>query len=1001
MSSENGDTRPAKEEDDFKYNPELNYPMVKLDDLPEPPKNWRVCGRTAEEASKARKATSEEAKKWVRYHSWGIDMGVKGGLTNLRCFKVLWKLFYYQQDKHRPQDFDQIKDFKMRDAGPRLLQCSVDVPGLLPISRYYPHPPPATRLPAEGFHRPLDALVARPDSHIEQMLYPAFGAPKEVDNFPEEIETTTTRTIDNGAGNRNQHKMRLPKVMARSVMEVIERVVMQFAYEDLARDCSTIAQDGQVRLTATTEQDLGKANIGSFPATSHVKLAVDPDDNDRLVFSADGDKYPYRGRGPVHRNNSSGIDSIIVVGKLLDAGSTVLDRKDPEWRERYTNVEKAFVEATDVNWDLYSRNDSRDRFWAVMAAETGNVRVGEHAPLLDMWNVSTEHFNQFLFTYDEQTTFCPPCTGKTTNAAYQSATVAPPTCSEDKEGVSMHQLISRSFASEYISRCGKCQDKVVRCRRMLHGLPMRLTVTLDGSVLVKKHTRDISFDYITNEGQRGTAAYRWLGGIYCKNDHYRVYWNDTKRGEVDTGQIQMYDSDMLSGVIVGGIAQTHRDDKVPETWWKNKPVPLLIYERIMNPDDEVINVAMHTLGDMVKVRNQQRLLLQGHISWTPSEPPRARAAFPWRRLIDRKEDHFHLALGAYDPGSQGQIPTQPCVADRNVNTPGPSSAGPSQMDAGHLMSSAPEPESQLGIGRISPSLFAAPTASMFAEISPLLALEKTPSLSGLESLVQDTPMLYEQLNGPHQEQYNAHNSVQNNLQYGTKSSSQLQALYSMEETTQLSRQQHGQFNEHYNHTNTNTQHQRPYKIQQNMQLNEHRQMLDNGHYGVQPNTHTYKVEPHSTLSNISFNLQDIMHDGIFQDWATGEIDDFGNPTLTLPEINNSVSVPLKPNSTPTSGENNFYYSHQNSSNADSIPQYIDPRVLTVAPQNSSSLQQQVQPRPIDGRRPVSYVAPAASGRWHSHEKIASPCMSASQIPRGLKRKRVENADARRHPPNLR
>ncbi|KAE8141209.1 hypothetical protein BDV38DRAFT_268500 [Aspergillus pseudotamarii] len=1005
MSSENSDTRTVKEEDDFKYNPELNYPMVKLADLPEPPKNWRVCGRTAEEASKARKATSEEAKKW-------------GDLTNLRCFKVLWKLFYYQQDKHRPQDFDQIKDFKTRDAGPRLLQCSVDVPDLLPISRYYPHPPPATRLPAEGFHRPLDALASRPDSHIEQMLYPVFGVPKEVNNFPEEIETAIAQTTGNGTCNRNQLKIRLPKVMARSVMETIERAVMQFAYEDLTRDCSAVAQDGQVHLTATAEEDLRQANIGSFPATSHVKLALDPDNSDRLVFSADGDKYPYRGRGPVYRNNSSGIDSIIVVGKLLDAGSTVLDRKGPEWRGRFTNVEKAFIEATDVNWDLCSRGDSRDRFWAVMAAETENVGVGVQSPLLDMWNVSTEHFDQFLFTYDEQTTFCSPCTNRITNAAYQSATVAPPTCPEDMKGVSMQQLVSRSFASEYISRCGKCQDKVVKCRRMLHGLPMRLTVTLDGSVPVKKHTGDISFDYITNDGQRGTAAYRWLGGIYCKDEHYRVYWNDTKRGEVDTGQIQMYDSTMLSGIIVGGIAQTHRDDKVPETWWKNKPVPLLVYERIMNPGDEVMNVALHTLGDMVKVRNQQKLLLQGHISWTPSEPPRARAGFPWRRLIDRKEDRFHLASGAYDPKSQGQISTKPSGVDRHANIPGPSSAGPSKTDAGYLTSSATTPETQLEIGRISPSLFNAPTASMFAEISPLLALAKTPSLSGLESIIEDTALINEQLNGPQQGQYSAPNNVQNNTPYVTQSSSQLQAGYNIQRTTQPSGKQHGQSHGQYNNTRTNTQHQRPYNThyitqatarqpnrynaRQHAQSNGQHRTQYNTQYGVQPSTHPH--EPHGTLDT-SFDLQDIMNDGIFQDWTTGGIDDF---SLSIPELSNSVFASPKPNHAnstniaPAPVENNFKYSHQDRNNGNSMPQYIDPSVLNTVPQNSSSLPEQVQPRPMDSRRPASHVAPAADARWHSHgDLLAGSYMSANQTPQGSKRKRVDGAEARRCPPNLR
>ncbi|KAB8234288.1 uncharacterized protein BDW43DRAFT_310316 [Aspergillus alliaceus] len=977
MSSDSSDTKPTtKDDDDFKYNPELNYPMVKLADLPEPPSNWRVCGRTATEASKARKATSEEAKRWVRFHSWGIDMGVKGDLTNLRCFKVLWKLFYYQQDKHRPQNFEQIKDFQMRDAGPRLLQCSLDDPDLLPISRFYPHPPPTTKIPSEGFHRPLDALQSRPDSHIEQMLYPVYGEPKEVNNALEEIEVSPAQSTNNSMGNSNKRNLHLPKVMARTVIEAVERAVMQFAYEDLARHRSAATQDGRVHLTATTEEDLQQANIGSFPATSHVKLATDPDNPCGLIFSADGDKYPYRGRGPVYCNNSSAIDSIIVVGKLLDAGSTVIDRKDPEWCERFTNVEKAFIEATDVNWDLCSRGNSRDRFWSMMAAATESAGADAQSSLLDMWRVSTDHFGQFLFTYHEQIAFCPPCTENATDAAHHScAIVMPPTCPEDTKGVSMQQLISRSFASEYITRCGECQDKAVVCRRKLHDLPIRLAVTLDGTVPVKKHTRDVSFDYITKEGKRGTAAYRWLGGIYSKDNHYRVYWSDNERGEADTGEIKIYDSAMLSGVIVGGIAQAHRDDKVPESWWKNKPVPLLFYERIMNPDDEVINVALHALGDMVNIKSQQRLLLQGHISWTPSEAPKARMGFPWRRAINCKEDRYLLATGAYDPETRGQTLNGSLGVGHYANTLDPSLTSPYKMNVRYLTSPLPDPEPQMiGIPATS-SLYGAPTLSIFHEVPPLLALADSTALRNTEISTQDPA----QLNGRHQER--------NTSQYDAQSSSQ----HSIQPHSE-------QYNAQHHHDNlSNVPYQGPYNTQYDAQAGsqgrerynmQHSHTPYNGYYNIQPSTHNER----STQLTSLLNMQNDIHKDPFLDvgsTADGiELLDhvFGPPELTPGMFVTPAPNPAHSTSTaPTPVETHFNYPHQNNVNEGIMPQYIDPAISSSAPQ----LRAQAPLLPMDGRRTQPHLAPQLDPRRPDQGSGYNVPVPKNPMSRGVKRKAVD------------
>ncbi|KAB8069389.1 hypothetical protein BDV29DRAFT_198710 [Aspergillus leporis] len=949
------------------YDPDLNQPKFNLADLPAPPEHFHVCGRTFREAVKARKANSTEARDLVRFHGWGIDMQVPGDYTTISCFQVLWKLFYYQADKHRPQTFDEIRDFT-RDAGPRLLKCSVDDPDLLPISRYYPLAPSEHKIPEPGFRRPCDALASRPDSYIEQMLYPASGGPKEVNNAPPEKEAPHPQTTLPSTVNWNQHRVRLPQAMARSIIEAVEQTILHFAYKDLARHPSAVGQDGQVHLSASTEEDLQKANVGSFPATAYVNLTADGGYSNGLVFSPKGDKYPYRGRGPIYRNNSSGIDSMIVVGKLLDAGSTILDRIDPNWRERFTNVEKAFVEATEVNWDLCSKGDSRDRFWAVMAAETENVGVGVQSPLLDMWRTSTDNFGQFLFAYQEKTFFCECANADPTNAFYTSTIVQPPRRPEDqKNGVSMQQLVARSFAAEYISPCGLCRTtKGVTCWKKFHSVPMRLAITLDGTVPVKNHTRDVSFDYITDQGQRGTASYRWLGGIYCKDNHYRVYWADNKRGEVDSGEIRMYDSAMVSGVIIGGIPQAHRDDKVPQAWWKNKPVPLIFYERIMNPDDEVINVALHSLSDMAKVRDQHKLLLQGYVSWSPSEPQENRVNFPWRRLIDRKEDRFHTVTGAYHPEGQNQ------AMNRGSGTV-PFSTNPVSVNLDLSTSPQAEPEAQTVAEEIDRGLFATPTPSFLAGLFPGVDGDAVlPPPIGLQLTQPNVPP-----NGQHLDQ------APHNGQYDTQHHLQPDGQYHGQYNTQTYGQQRDQFST--NNSQSNAQQQEQYNTQRNGQSNGQGVMpnySNNTNHGQAPSANKFNRSRQnngnrgsrvsrrrvSIANNVNYHHQN------------------GNGSLM-------TSRASSPNHAQAPIANNFNHTFQCNVDNGYLPRYVDPSDLSLVPSDISSSQQ--DPMPLNGWSSQSQPVPQPNRTWQTQgilPAVASSSEQRCQNSRPLKRRRAGRAE---------
>lgn len=57
-----------------------------------------------------------------------------------------------------------------RDAGPRLLSCSIDDASFLPISRHFPHPPEFNSHTQPGYIRPFWAVGRYPDSYVERML---------------------------------------------------------------------------------------------------------------------------------------------------------------------------------------------------------------------------------------------------------------------------------------------------------------------------------------------------------------------------------------------------------------------------------------------------------------------------------------------------------------------------------------------------------------------------------------------------------------------------------------------------------------------------------------------------------------------------------------------------------------------------------------------------------------------------------------------------------------
>ncbi|PWY88328.1 hypothetical protein BO70DRAFT_427121 [Aspergillus heteromorphus CBS 117.55] len=452
-----------------------------------------------------------------------------------------------------------------------------------------------------------------------------------------------------------------------SVTEEVERAVMRVAYADLERHPTASSRNiAMPHFTASSEDTLTRPIISVIPATAEVQFICDPRLYEGLTFSPRLQGYPYRGRGPVWDNFSSAVDCVIVAGRLLDAGSTNIDRNTKEWWKGFTLAERAFIEAT----------DPMSSFWKLVAPFAA-VSQGESIDAIrSIWAACTRSFKQFQFSYTE---IMNPCRCGNNHAAASEVTrssVTPNLLPGQIHRVKdMRVLLSLAFNPKVKYPCTQCAAGARYCLRLFKSLPMRLVVELDGHSFVRNHTDDITSEYQDREGYFRQATYRWIGGVYLNDGRMYLCWNNAKRGEHDgKNTLRVYESRTNSGVIFGGLSPANPAERVPEIYWKAQQVPLLFYERVMNPDPLVLDAAQRTIRQMAQEHTTGKLVLQREKGWTPSAPLKGPGEYPWPsmmpgRCFDESCKGTGLAVG---PGGQGfKLPPPASSTDPAANKPHP------------------------------------------------------------------------------------------------------------------------------------------------------------------------------------------------------------------------------------------------------------------------------------------------------------------------------------------
>ena len=321
-----------------------------------------------------------------------------------------------------------------------------------------------------------------------------------------------------------------------------------------------------------------------------------------------GKSYPIRGRGAVWSNNSCPLDCILAAARLLKIGYTTEDyanRTRQGWINTLTPSQQSFIAALEFDWELSSRQTNikkrheilKMQILAYNAATGQDLRFGRLFSVVNMWKACTSLTSQFRFC-TTTARMCKTCDRSIPDlqpgrAVYPNEIDIKATKEDAQSKQTMQQLLRRHFGAvpgKTYPHGTSCQDdSIVKWLEVIGDLPFHLVIHTNPNYynVTAATVDDITFQYcsrpvckqpnvIEPDPEVRTANYRWIGGIYLSEGHYRLYWTDD--GPNPQGNLKIYDGMRAMGAIVGGVPPDHPIDKIVEYWASGTAI--LFYERV-------------------------------------------------------------------------------------------------------------------------------------------------------------------------------------------------------------------------------------------------------------------------------------------------------------------------------------------------------------------------------------------------------------------------------------
>lgn len=663
-----------------------NYPDFDYNSLQAPPEEWELYDIPDKTHLRNRALDLRTFKNLVKHHTWGFKVVIGERRTKERLLQVLKRIVFNQAPNLRPTWHEFISRkcdagprlLRKSYSALQISRCYPNgVPGESVLLQKLPAAQAQLGAPSGLLTQTSNQIYAQrqtgyPITHQSGQLsltsrqmgfLPVLGRDQTQSfepgnepgaafptNYDHNLPSTSYSTMFQGPDSGYPHNLvphaersvpsRAQSISAASLMSMrgqmgfsipamnevsaaIERTIMSFPYKPLGRhpDAQLLSRSAH-QIFGTSKVDFSGNATNSGSSVSLIRVSISKD-IPVFQFDGNGTESAFYGRGPVSGHDTTPLDCAIVVGRFLDAGSTIADRgNDANWLARLSNVERSFLDALNVDWDTLPNAESakrRDEFQEVLR----NWMDSRGLAIIpaNVWSACTESFRQFQIHFTEQLHSCPCQRAAPTTLSQSVNHVTPDSHNDDAEGTDLAELLARFFQPTRCFSCTQCGSADSnRIERNFDQLPWRLAIRTDNRTLLKSHaSRDITVNYTDTNRTRQHATYRWLGGIYCvlvgQEYHFRVYWNDHERGEIDNEMIRMYDGTQLSGTILGGLRPPETSQKLPQTWWVRGSPPLLFYERVVNPDLETLRVARIAIQDMTETVSKGHLFLKSRKDW--------------------------------------------------------------------------------------------------------------------------------------------------------------------------------------------------------------------------------------------------------------------------------------------------------------------------------------------------------------------------------------------------
>ena len=144
----------------------------------------------------------------------------------------------------------------------------------------------------------------------------------------------------------------------------------------------------------------------------------------------------------------------------------------------------------------------------------------------------------------------------------------------------------------------RCKGTVSRQRVVIGGPSPRLAVLTDGSYQgIFGITSDRALiDYSSPIGITRRVNFRWSGGIYEAEGHFRIYWTGCEIGD-KSEILKVYDGKRLRGALIGCVPPDHPEERVPSYWLNNAWV-IFSYDLVNDGGDKPTKVVSGIMNDL-------------------------------------------------------------------------------------------------------------------------------------------------------------------------------------------------------------------------------------------------------------------------------------------------------------------------------------------------------------------------------------------------------------------